>query len=59
MYSGLTPTMVLRYINRMLGAAVQTIELSEEEIMRVVFQESLYTYSKFFPYRYRMVLKRI
>lgn len=57
MYSGLTPTMVLRYINRMLGAAVQTIELSEEEIMRVVFQESLYTYSKFFPYQYRMILK--
>lgn len=56
MYSGLTPTMVLRYINRMLGAAVQTIELTEEEIMRVVFQESLYTYSKFFPYRYRMIL---
>ena len=53
MYSGVTLTMVLRYINRMLGTAVQEIELSEEEIIRVVLQESLITYSKFFPYQYR------
>ena len=50
MHSGLTPTDVLRYIHRMLGAAMQEIELSDDEIMRVVFQESLPTYSKYFPY---------
>jgi len=51
-HSGLTPTTVLRYLNRMLGTLLQEIELSEEEIMRVVFQESLQTYSKYFPYKY-------
>lgn len=56
--TGLTPTVVLRYINRMLGAVVQEIELSEEEIMRVVFQESLQTFSKFFPYIYEMTLRQ-
>lgn len=53
MYSGVTLTMVLRYINRMLGTAVQEIELTEEEIIRVVLQESLMTYSKYFPYQYK------
>lgn len=41
MYSGLTRTTVLRYLNRMLGTTVQELEISEEEMMRVVFQESL------------------
>lgn len=53
MYSGVTLTMTLRYINRMLGTAVQEIELTEEEIIRVVLQESLMTYSKYFPYQYK------
>lgn len=57
MFNGLTPTVVLRYLNRMLGAAVQELELSSEEMMRVVFQESLPTFSKYFPYRYKEVLK--
>jgi hypothetical protein len=53
-YSGLTPTAVLRYLNRMLGTLLQELELSEEEMMRVVFQESLNTYSKFYPYKYNV-----
>lgn len=56
MYSGVTPTIVLRYLNRMLGTLVQELEISEEEMMRVVFQESLPTFSKYFPYRYRMTI---
>lgn len=48
-----TPTDCLRYINRRLGAAMQVIELSEDEIMRIVFQESLPTFSKFFPWKYK------
>jgi hypothetical protein len=51
-YSGLNPTIVLRYLNRMLGTVLQELEINEEEMMRVVFQESLPTYSKFFPYKY-------
>ena len=53
MYSGITPTMVLRYLHRMLGVKLQDIELTDDEIMRVVFQESLPTYSKYFPYLYK------
>lgn len=56
--AGLTPTMVLRYLNRNLGALVQEIELTEDEMMRVVFQESLKTYSKYFPFRPRLQLKK-
>lgn len=56
MYSGVTSTVVLRYLNRMLGTVVQELELSEDEMMRVVFQESLPTFSKYFPYRYRLVI---
>lgn len=55
---GVTPTTVLRYLNRMLGTVVQDIEISEEEMMKVVFQETLFTYSKFFPYRYRIALNK-
>jgi hypothetical protein len=55
-YSGLTATQVLRYINRMLGTVLQELELSEEEMMRVIFQETLATYSKFFPYKYRLTI---
>lgn len=58
MYSGLTATVVLRYLNRMLGTLIQELEISEEEMMRVVFQESLPTFSKFFPYKYRLILTR-
>jgi hypothetical protein len=55
-YSGVTPTMVLRYINRNLGALLQELELSKDEMMRVVFQESLPTYSKYYPYKYRLTV---
>ncbi len=57
-YSGLTPTIVLRYLNRMMGISVQDLEITDDEMMRVVFQESLPTYSKFFPYYFRMLLTK-
>ena len=57
MHSGLTCTDVLRYIHRMLGTSLQEIELTDDEIMRVVFQESLPTFSKYFPYRFKIPLK--
>jgi hypothetical protein len=36
--NGLSPTMVLRYLDSQLGSSVQTLELSAKEMMRVVFQ---------------------
>jgi hypothetical protein len=56
MATGLTPTDALRYLKRTFGSVVQTIELSDEEMMKVVFEESLKTYSKFFPYVYMLTL---
>lgn len=53
MHTGITPSMVLRYINRMIGAIIHKIEITNDEIMNVVFQESLLTFSKFYPYIYR------
>jgi hypothetical protein len=55
-YTGLTATQVLRFINRNLGTMLQEIELSQEEMMRVIFQETLPTFSKYFPYKYRMTV---
>jgi hypothetical protein len=55
-YTGLTPTQALRYINRNLGAVLQELELTDEEMMRVLFQETLPTYSKYFPYKYRLTV---
>ena len=56
MHSGLNCTDVIRYLHRLLGASLQEIELSDDEMMRIVFQESLPTYSKFFPYRYKLTI---
>jgi hypothetical protein len=56
MATGLTPTDALRYIKRNLGSVVQTIEISDEEIMKVVFDESLKTFSKYFPYVFMLTL---
>lgn len=50
MSNGLSNTQVLRYLNMRLGTVVQKLELSQEEIMRIVHQESLLTFSKYFPY---------
>lgn len=48
--NGLSATMILRYINSALGSSVQTLELSPKEFMRVVFQQSIPTFSQFFPF---------
>ena len=49
--NGLTPSMVLRYINSKLGTLVQKIELTNKEIMRVVYQESVPEFSKFASFK--------
>ena len=55
-FSGLTPSIVLRDIRRKLGAVAYDLELSDDEIMRVVFQITLPVFSKYFPYRYRVII---
>ncbi len=55
-YSGLTPTDVIRYIKRMIGSVVYDIELTDKEMMDTVFQQTLPTFSKYFPYRFRVLV---
>lgn len=49
-HNGLSPTMVIRHLRSKLGALVQTLELSDQEMMRVIEQETLPTFSKYFPF---------
>jgi len=56
MYRGLTPTDVIRHIKRQIGAVVYDIELSDDEMMAVVFQHTIPTFSKYFPYRFRVLV---
>jgi hypothetical protein len=44
------PSMILQYIELNLGASLQILELSQEEIMNIVYSQTLYTYSYYFPY---------
>jgi len=46
----LTPTDVLQYIELNLGASIQVTELSEDEIMDVVYTQTLPTFSSYYPY---------
>jgi hypothetical protein len=46
----MNPTMVLQSIEKNLGATIQVLELTPDEIMRIVEQETLPTYSKYYPY---------
>lgn len=55
-YTGLNPTIVIRHIRRQLGAIAYDLELSDEEMMQVVFQHTLPVFSTYFPYRYRVLV---
>lgn len=46
----LSLTTVLRYINEKLGASVQELELSEQEMMNIVIQQTIPTFSSYFPF---------
>ena len=46
----LNPSLVLRHIKRKLGTAYHKLEIDDDQIMDIVWEESLYTYSSYFPY---------
>lgn len=48
----LNPTSVLRSIKRRLGASHFPLPLDDEEIMDIIEQETLYTYSTYFPHQF-------
>jgi len=46
----LTPTKVIRHIDGMLGVTHQVLEISKEEILDIIREETLPTFSKYFPH---------
>ena len=50
------PSTLLRYIKRKLGASHFDIPLDDKEIMEVCLDESLYTFSKYYPFMYPLAL---
>lgn len=48
--------MVIRYINSQLGASVQYMELTDKDMMKIVYQQSVPTFSKYFPFLPLVVL---
>lgn len=52
--NGLSATMVLRFINSQLGTSVHNLELTPKEMMRIVYQQSVPIFSKYWPF-YPMV----
>lgn len=45
-------TSLMRYIKRHLGASHRPLPIDDEEIIEIINDESLVTYSKYFPYLY-------
>ena len=48
--SSINPTSLLRHIKMMLGVPYKQIPISDADIMDIVYEESLFTFSTFYPY---------
>ena len=46
----INPTTLLRHIKMMSGVPYKVIPFSDEDIMSIVFEETLYTFSAYYPY---------
>lgn len=46
----------LRYIKRMIGATHMQLPIEDDDIIEIIKQESLYTYSKYFPFQFNIVI---
>ena len=55
----LSPTTVLRHIERRLGVSHHQLELSRDQIMDTVFEETLITFSTYFPHHHRIIIDRV
>jgi hypothetical protein len=45
----ITPTSLLRYLKRKLGASHRPLPLNDKDILDIVMEESIYTFSKYYP----------
>lgn len=53
----MNPTMVLQSIEKNLGATIQVLELDTNEIMSIIEQETIPTFSKYYPYFTKVTIK--
>lgn len=53
----INPTSLLRHIKMKLGASHRPLPITDEEIMETVYQESLYTFSMYYPFMYNVAVK--
>ena len=51
-----TPSTLLRHIKSNLGSTVRPLPITDDEIMEIVIEESLPTFSKFYPYMYPVTI---
>ena len=52
----ITPTTLIRHIKANLGATVRPLPISDEEIMEVIKEETLPTFSNYYPYYYKVTI---
>jgi hypothetical protein len=50
----INPTSLLRHIKRKIGASHRPLPLSDEEILDTIYQETIYTFSNYFPFMYNV-----
>jgi hypothetical protein len=50
----INPSTLLRHIKRKLGASHKPLPMDDEEILDTVYQETLYTFSNYFPYMHNI-----
>jgi hypothetical protein len=50
----ITPTTLLRHIKSQLGATTRPLPISDDDILNVVIEETLPTFSKYYPYFYKL-----
>ncbi len=53
----INPTSLLRHIKMMLGVPYKQIPITDEDIMNIVFDETLFTFSSFYPYHCEIQIK--
>jgi hypothetical protein len=52
----INPTSLLRHIKRKLGASHRPLPIDDEEILDTIYQETLYTFSNYYPFMHNIQL---
>jgi len=52
----ITPTTLLRHVKAQLGATTRPLPVSDDDMMEVVLEETIPTFSKYYPYMYPIMV---